>query len=155
MVRWLRPTSSTGSVANPWRFAGGYFDSSTGLYKYGTRYYNPGFGRWSQQDPLRGSLADPTSLNRYVYASDDPVNVTDPSGRGDILACAEAIALVFLALFIGVAGIIIIIMLLPADAAGLALIAAYLGISVAAAGVITAEIMAFMTYTSGVCDFSQ
>lgn len=74
-------TSSTGSVANPWRFAGGYFDSSTGLYKYGTRYYNPGFGRWSQQDPLRGQLNDPTSLNRYLYAGDDPVNVTDPSGR--------------------------------------------------------------------------
>jgi len=73
--------SSTGSVANPWRFAGGYFDSSTGLYKFGTRYYNPGFGRWSQQDPVRGQLNDPTSLNRYLYAGDDPVNVTDPSGR--------------------------------------------------------------------------
>ncbi len=74
-------TSSTGSVANPWRFAGGYFDSSTGLYKYGTRYYNPGFGRWSQQDPVRGQLKDPTSLDRYLYAGDDPVNFTDPSGR--------------------------------------------------------------------------
>jgi RHS repeat-associated protein len=73
--------SSTGSVANPWRFAGGYFDSSTGLYKYGTRYYNPGFGRWSQQDPLRGQLNDPTSLNRYLYAGDDLVNMPDPSGR--------------------------------------------------------------------------
>jgi RHS repeat-associated protein len=76
--------SSTGSVANPWRFAGGYFDSSTGLYKFGTRYYNPGFGRWSQQDPLRGQLNDPTSLNRYLYAGDDPVNFTDPGGRDDI-----------------------------------------------------------------------
>src|SRR5260370_17974209 len=79
-------TSSTGSVANPWRFAGGYFDSSTGLYKFGTRYYNPGFGRWSQQDPLRGQLNDPTSLNRYVYAGDDPVNLTDPSAR-DAFEC--------------------------------------------------------------------
>jgi RHS repeat-associated protein len=70
-----------GSVTNPWRFAAGYFDSSTGLYKFGTRYYNPGFGRWSQQDPVRGHLADPTSLNRYLYAGDDPVNFTDPSGR--------------------------------------------------------------------------
>ncbi len=77
-------TSSTGSVANPWRFAGGYFDSNTGLYKFGTRYYDSAIGRWSQQDPLRGQLKDPTSLNRYVYASDDPVNVTDPSGRNPI-----------------------------------------------------------------------
>ena len=67
-------------MTNPWRFAGGYFDSSTGLYKFGTRYYNPGFGRWSQQDPVRGQLNDPTSLNRYLYASDDPANFTDPSG---------------------------------------------------------------------------
>ncbi len=73
-------TSSTGSVANPWRFAGGYFDSSTGLYKFGTRYYDAAIGRWTQQDPLRGHLDDPTSLNRYVYAGDDPVNLTDPSG---------------------------------------------------------------------------
>ncbi len=85
-------TSSTGSVANPWRFAAGYFDSSTGLYKYGTRYYNPGFGRWSQQDPVRGSLADPTSLNRYLYAGDDPVNVMDPSGAFQLdPACIAAI----------------------------------------------------------------
>ncbi len=74
-------TSSTGSVTNPWRFASGYFDSSTGLYKYGTRYYDSAIGRWSQQDPLRGQLNDPTSLNRYLYAGDDPVNLTDPSGR--------------------------------------------------------------------------
>ncbi len=56
------------------------------MYKFGTRYYNPGFGRWSQQDPLRGQLNDPTSLNRYVYAGDDPVNLTDPSGR-DAFEC--------------------------------------------------------------------
>jgi RHS repeat-associated protein len=82
-------TSSTGSVANPWRFAGGYFDSSTGLYKYGTRYYDSAIGRWSQQDPVRGHLDDPTSLNRYLYAGDDPVNFTDPSGR-DATACVYA-----------------------------------------------------------------
>jgi len=91
-------TSSTGSVANPWRFAAGYFDSSTGLYKYGTRYYNPGFGRWSQQDPLRGQLNDPTSLNRYLYAGDDPVNVTDLSGKG-ITECITNILSTFKQLF--------------------------------------------------------
>ncbi len=128
---------------------------STGLYKFGTRYYNPGFGRWSQQDPLRGQLNDPTSLNRYLYASDDPVNFTDPSGRGDILACAEAIALVFLTFVGGIAAIIAVIIVLPVDAVGLVLLAAYLGISVGATGVIIGEITAFMTYTSGVCDFSQ
>jgi len=30
---------------NPWKFAGGYLDSSTSLYKFGTRYYDPSLGR--------------------------------------------------------------------------------------------------------------
>jgi RHS repeat-associated protein len=71
-------TSSTGSVANPWRFAGGYYDSGTGLYKFGARYYDSTLGRWTQQDPLPGKLTDPNSLNRYVYTEDDPVNLMDP-----------------------------------------------------------------------------
>jgi len=66
---------------NPWKFAGGYLDSSTSLYKFGTRYYDPSLGRWTQQDPVGGSLGDLNAANRYTYANDDPVNVVDPSGR--------------------------------------------------------------------------
>jgi len=90
----------------PWRFAGGYFDSSTGLYKFGTRYYNPGFGRWSQQDPLRGQLNDPTSLNRYLYAGDDPVNFTDPSGKDQTLLEVFAKCALIAIVAIGVAAIL-------------------------------------------------
>lgn len=97
-------TSSTGSVANPWRFAGGYFDSSTGLYKFGTRYYDAAIGRWSQQDPLRGQLNDPTSLNRYLYAGDDPVNVTDPSGRNWLATFGHCLASDIMAPFLYVSG---------------------------------------------------
>jgi RHS repeat-associated protein len=71
----------TTGVANPWQYAGGYFESSTGFVKFGTRYYNPAWGRWMQQDPVAGSLGQPDSLNRYVYAEDRPVSVVDPSGR--------------------------------------------------------------------------
>jgi RHS repeat-associated protein len=38
--------------ANPYRYAGGYFDTTTGLYHFGQRYYNPTTGRWTQQDSL-------------------------------------------------------------------------------------------------------
>ena len=76
--------STTGSVDNPWRYASGYLDSSTGLYKFGARYDDPTIGRWTQQDPLAGRLSDPTSLNRYGYAEDDPVNLVDPSGKLEI-----------------------------------------------------------------------
>jgi RHS repeat-associated protein len=123
-------TSSTGSVANPWRFAGGYFDSGTGLYKFGARYYDPTLGRWSQQDPLPGKLTDPNSLNRYLYVSDDPVSLTDPSGKDPIpvlllLKCVVitlgalgvAIIIITLASLIPLAGLV-----LAAILAGLVLI---------------------------------
>ena len=61
------------SVANPWQYTGGYLDSQTGLVKLGQRFYDPTLGRWTQQDPV-------PSGNLYVYAGDNPVNFTDPSG---------------------------------------------------------------------------
>src|SRR5579884_1117106 len=73
--------TGTNLVTNPFQYEGGYFESSTGLVKFGTRYYNPQLGRWTQQDPVGGSLGDPDSLNRYLYVGNDPVNETDPSGR--------------------------------------------------------------------------
>jgi RHS repeat-associated protein len=63
-------TTTTGSVPNPWRYTGGYQDT-TGLYKLGARYYSPELMHWTQQDPAGGGCA---------YAGDDPVNHTDPSG---------------------------------------------------------------------------
>ena len=53
----------------------------TGLYKFGIRYYDPTLGRWTQQDPLGGSLFDPSTGNRYAYTNDDPTNLTDPTGK--------------------------------------------------------------------------
>jgi RHS repeat-associated protein len=65
--------NSTGTVANPWRFVGGYYDKQTNLYKFGTRYYNPADGRWTQLDPSGKEYG-------YVYAQANPVNYTDPTG---------------------------------------------------------------------------
>jgi RHS repeat-associated protein len=82
--------SSTGTLANPWRFAGAYFDTETSLYKMGARYYDANLARWTQPDPNRGSLSDPPSLNIYPYAANDPVNATDP--EGDIVPWVAAVA---------------------------------------------------------------
>jgi RHS repeat-associated protein len=71
----------TESVVNPWQFAGGYLDATTGLYKFGTRYYNPTVGRWTQPDPKGGNITDINSLARYAYADNDPINLTDSSGK--------------------------------------------------------------------------
>jgi RHS repeat-associated protein len=54
---------------------GVYLDSATGLYKMGTRYYDPALGRFTQVDPVEGVAA-----NRYDYAGQDAINVADPDG---------------------------------------------------------------------------
>jgi RHS repeat-associated protein len=68
------------SVDNPWRFASGFSDSTSGFLKFGTRYLDPGISRWTQMDPESGSLKNPITLNRYLYVGSDPVNVIDPDG---------------------------------------------------------------------------
>jgi RHS repeat-associated protein len=67
-------TTSSGAVANPWRYTGQYQDASTGLYKIGARYYQPELGRWTQPDP---SGLEP---NAYAYVRSNPANFVDPSG---------------------------------------------------------------------------
>ncbi|WP_126580882.1 RHS repeat-associated core domain-containing protein [Tengunoibacter tsumagoiensis] len=66
---------------NPWKYAGGYYDSSTGLTKFGIRYYDPTVGRWTQRTPVGGSLQETLKGNPYMYADNNPVNEVDPSGR--------------------------------------------------------------------------
>ncbi len=72
-------------VSNPWQFTSGYFDTNTGLYKFGTRYYDPQVSRWMQKDPIGGSLGNVNSTNPYVYANNLPNMLVDPSGREGIL----------------------------------------------------------------------
>lgn len=54
------------------------------------RWYDPGTGRWTQQDSLE-TLLDPSRSNRYEYAAGNPVNYVDPTGRdfGDFLQGAS------------------------------------------------------------------
>ena len=66
---------------NPWKYAGGYYDSSTNLTKFGIRYYDATTGRWTQRTPVGGSLQETLKANPYVYAGNDPVNTVDPGGK--------------------------------------------------------------------------
>ncbi|HZU70538.1 MAG TPA: RHS repeat-associated core domain-containing protein [Ktedonobacteraceae bacterium] len=77
--------NETTNQPNPFQYAGGYFEKNTGLVKFGTRYYNPELGRWTQQDPVGSSVFDLNGSNRYVYAGDDPVNLTDTSGKVEVI----------------------------------------------------------------------
>jgi RHS repeat-associated protein len=75
-------TASSGTLANPFGYAGGYTDSTTGLVKFGTRYYNPGVGLFTQED-----LGQSTS--GYTYASQDPINEVDPNGLSALTDCEK------------------------------------------------------------------
>lgn len=57
-------------------------DPSTGLYYYGSRYYDPGINRFISEDTTKGTLTDPISLNRYAYAGNNPEAIVDPDGHG-------------------------------------------------------------------------
>lgn len=85
-------TTATGTVADPFQFAGGYRDTTTGLTKFGTRYYDPTTGRWTQQDPIGGSIGNPQTVDRYVYAGDGPVSFVDPAGTSFFGAIVNAIS---------------------------------------------------------------
>jgi RHS repeat-associated protein len=64
--------------ANPFRYAGEYFDAESGAYYLRARYYDPRNGRWTQEDPAQAGL------NWYTYCSNNPVNRIDPWGLVDV-----------------------------------------------------------------------
>jgi RHS repeat-associated protein len=68
------------SGTEPWQFTGAQYDSVTGLYYMGARYYDPSTGRFLQEDSIGGTPSNSTSLNQYVYALDNPLGYTDPTG---------------------------------------------------------------------------
>ena len=85
-------------------------DTDTGLVYAEARYYNPAIGRFLSQDPshlylghqgftgLIGTernliLSDPQQLNSYSYVRNNPINLTDPSGKWIPLIYGAAIAL--------------------------------------------------------------
>ena len=68
-------TGTTGSVTNPFQYAGQYTDAESGLQYMHARYYDPAIGQFISRDPL-------VTLTRqaYGYTGGDPINRTDRSG---------------------------------------------------------------------------
>ena len=57
------------------------FDSSTGLYYYNARYYDPHLGRFIQPDTLVPDPLNPQAWNRFSYCYNNPTSYVDPSGH--------------------------------------------------------------------------
>jgi RHS repeat-associated protein len=70
-----------GTTPNNYLYRGEQFDSDLGLYYLRARYYNPTTGRFLTRDPQSGHPILPMSLQKYLYASGNPVNRIDPRGQ--------------------------------------------------------------------------
>jgi RHS repeat-associated protein len=69
-------TASSGSLTNPFRYAGREFDLETNLYFYRARYFDPAAGRFLSEDPLEFA----GGRNFYAYTRNRPIDLVDPSG---------------------------------------------------------------------------
>ncbi len=83
----------------PFGFAGGMYDSQTGLVRFGARDYDAQSGRWTSKDPL-GFGGHQSNI--FEYSLCDPINRTDLLGRQGWEEFV-GIGLVALALWYGVA----------------------------------------------------
>ena len=62
------------NLKTPFGFTGQVHDAQTGLSYHAARWYDPGTGRFTSEDPIG------EGTNHYRYAGNDPVNFYDPTG---------------------------------------------------------------------------
>ncbi|MGG1654438.1 RHS repeat-associated core domain-containing protein, partial [Paenibacillus sp. NRS-1780] len=78
---WGGPKTVKETVPNVLRYAGEYWDETTGLQYLRARWYDPGTARFMGEDTYQGEMSDPQSLNWYAYVANNPLKYTDPSGH--------------------------------------------------------------------------
>lgn len=66
---------------NPLRYRGYYYDSETGLFYVGSRYYDPEIGRFINADSQLNPQEGFTGYNMFQYCGNNPVNRVDPTGH--------------------------------------------------------------------------
>jgi RHS repeat-associated protein len=74
--------NTSGSTPNPFKYVGRYgvMEEGNGLKYIRARYYAPEIGRFISKDLLMGNGRDGQSLNKYVYALNNPILLIDPEG---------------------------------------------------------------------------
>ena len=73
-------TQQTGETENAYLYCGEQYDVNTGFYYLRARYMNPSTGTFISMDSYQGSMFDPVSLHKYLYANANPVMCSDPTG---------------------------------------------------------------------------
>ncbi len=77
---------SSGSTVNPFTFTGEQADPTTGLEYLRARYYDSEAGRFISRDPYGGG---------YLYTSNNPTNMVDPTGLYEISRAGDPGVVVF------------------------------------------------------------
>src|SRR6516225_2397659 len=80
-----RPTSMT--------LLARFSDPATGLVYLQNRWYAPNLARFISRDRVDGNPAYTNSLNRYTYSLNDPVNLSDPTGRFTLADVSTALSI--------------------------------------------------------------
>jgi RHS repeat-associated protein len=71
-------------VVTTHKFTGKERDSESGLDNFGARYDSSQYGRFMTPDPIfmtKHRLVDPQQWNLYAYVRNNPLNLTDPTGK--------------------------------------------------------------------------
>lgn len=73
--------AKTGTTDNNYRYTGEQYDTELDNYYLRARYYNQSVGRFTQMDDFEGWGINPVTLNKYIYAGNDPIMFVDLSGN--------------------------------------------------------------------------
>ena len=80
---------------NPLRYRGYYYDTESGLYYLGSRYYDPKMFRFVNADSAGLLTSSPMSLgnkNLFTYGNNNPVMLKDVNGRIAVTATVLLVA---------------------------------------------------------------
>ncbi len=80
-------SSSTPAVDVPYKYTGQELDTSTSLYDYEARSYDPVLGRFISADTIVPDPSNPQDLNRYSYVRNNSINYSDPTGHNSVRDC--------------------------------------------------------------------
>lgn len=87
-------TNQLTAIVNNILYSGRLWEKDLNLLDNRARYYNSKIGRFDNRDNFRGYLNFPSSLNKFVYVENNPINFIDQNGETPILVIAGVSALI-------------------------------------------------------------
>ncbi len=79
-------------ASNRYRFSGKEMLDQAALVDFGARWLAPEEGRFTEPDPVQGSLLSPQALNRYIYLNNNPLGHRGVSGMDDEMDLEQLLA---------------------------------------------------------------